>query len=156
MTPEEKELLNIIKETYIAKGELADNYLFDISRRYAMDLDELNEYVERNRDEWDALRGGGPTSEERRHEKEVSLRDEDYGGHYEYRVIALMDKKGEASPANLAKELNYYASEGFRLVRTITNEVGRESVSGASNVNDFVLNDQMVLIMERFVKAKKA
>ncbi len=154
MTEEEKEILEIIKETYLDQGTVEANYLLDISRRYAIDLDELTDFVEKNRDEWDIQRGG-PGSEAKRHEKEVRLRDDDYGGHYEYRVIALMDKKGEASAEKLAEELNYYAREGFRLVRTMTNEVGRESVSGSTNVNDFVLNDQMVLIMERFVKVRK-
>jgi hypothetical protein len=153
MTAEEKEILEMIRETYIEKGKLEPNYLLDISRRYAIDMDELTDYVEKNRDEWDVKRGG-IGSESRRHEREVSHRDENYGGHYEYRVIALMDKNGEASATKLAEELNYYAREGFRLVRTMTNEVGRESLSGTSNVNDFVLNDQMVLIMERFVKSK--
>lgn len=77
---------------------------------------------------------------------------------YEYDVVSLRDTKyGSSDIASLQEILSEHGKDGWRLVNTVTNEVGHNSSStsfGGMTVGTNATIDQMILIFERCVQRR--
>lgn len=71
---------------------------------------------------------------------------------YEYAVVAIKDNSsGEVNVQSLQKELESRSKEGWRLVNTVTNELGVNGVSVAGFSTNSTI-EETVLIFERCIK----
>ena len=71
---------------------------------------------------------------------------------YEYAVVAIKDNSsGEVNVLSLQKELESRSKEGWRLVNTVTNELGVNGVSVAGFSTNSTI-EETVLIFERCIK----
>lgn len=71
---------------------------------------------------------------------------------YEYAVVAIRDNSsGEVNVLSLQKELESRSKEGWRLVNTVTNELGVNGVSVAGFSTNSTI-EETILIFERCIK----
>ena len=92
-------------------------------------------------------------------EREAARRQEifkarGYDGYYEYMSLSLTDDDaGGILTSGIDRRLNDLALDGWRLVSSYTNELGRNSTPGtAYSAGSNATIDQHILILERFVK----
>lgn len=72
-------------------------------------------------------------------------------GNYEYDVVEMIDKTGKTDILELQRILDEHANNGWRLVNSFTNELGKNvlAIMGLG-INSTV--DQVILIFERRVR----
>ena len=82
------------------------------------------------------------------------LKARGYDGYYEYMSLSLTDDDaGGILTSGIDRRLNDLALDGWRLVSSYTNELGRNSTPGtAYSAGSNATIDQHILILERFVK----
>ncbi len=90
------------------------------------------------------------------------LREKEYTGYYEYKVISMTDigglfksNSGRVNIEEMTMVLNELGVDGWHLVTAYSNELGKNALSGGAGgallgVNSTV--DENILIFERFVK----
>jgi len=73
-------------------------------------------------------------------------------GKFEYDVIEVIDKSGKTDIQELQYILNDHAKNGWRLVNTFTNELGKDALALMGlGINATI--DQVILIFERPIKS---
>jgi hypothetical protein len=84
----------------------------------------------------------------------ANLKANGYDGYYEYRSLSLTDDNaGGIYTDTIDNRLNDLALDGWRLVSSYTNELGRNTTPGtAYSAGSNSTIDQHILIFERFVK----
>lgn len=73
--------------------------------------------------------------------------------YYEYRVMTVLDtKRGNTNIAELSHKLNEFGRDGWRLVTSFTNELGKDASGLAIGGAAFGVNsttDEVILIFEK-------
>lgn len=84
----------------------------------------------------------------------ANLKARGYDGYYEYTTLSLTDDNaGGIYTDTIDNRLNDLALDGWRLVSSYTNELGRNTTPGtAYSAGSNSTIDQHILIFERFVK----
>jgi predicted nucleic acid-binding Zn-ribbon protein len=125
--------------------------------RFAEYEQKLKEEAERRRIEEEKERAAAEALVKKaEHERWKAAHPDADGKYYQYKTIVVKDKfMGQVNAPEIERVLNEMGYDGWRLVSTFTNEVGKNA--GAVGVGDMVLGlnatmDETVLVFERVVR----